>query len=360
MRQALDDQKAIVAAQNETIARLEETIRELQRQLGRNSRNSSQPPSKDGFSKPRPQGQRKRSGLKPGGQSGHPGVHMAVPRNADEVQQHLPSKCLACPRLSECRRRGVFSCGEKRYEVNVLIGTKVTEHQSLSAVSCPLGEEVPDADFPANIRAHVQYGDSVCVLAGLLSTYGAVSAGRIHTLPGSLMGVGLSTGTISAMVSRCASKVGGTLAATKAMLAKEGRRPLRRDGNGCEREDSLGHSSSTKELTCQAVSARRGKEGMGENGVLPAFRGVAVHDCWRPCWKYELPGHAVCCAHLLRELTGIEEFSPGHGWASRLKAPLMDMKRTKGRTMARGEDTIPRKAEVRCGIRPDPGGGRAV
>lgn len=222
MRQALDDQKAIVAAQNETIARLEETIRELQRQLGRNSRNSSQPPSKDGFSKPRPQGQRKRSGLKPGGQSGHPGVHMAVPHNADEVQQHLPSKCLACPRLSECRRRGVFSCGEKRYEVNVLIGTKVTEHQSLSAVSCPLGEEVPDADFPANIRAHVQYGDSVCVLAGLLSTYGAVSASRIHTLPGSLMGVGLSTGTISAMVSRCASKVGGTLAAIKAMLTKEG------------------------------------------------------------------------------------------------------------------------------------------
>ena len=137
---------------------------------------------------------------------------------------------------------------------------------------------------------------------------------------------------------------------------KRGRRPLRRDGDGCEREDSLGHSSSTKELTCQAVSARRGKEGMGENGVLQD--GVAVHDCWRPYWKYELPGHAVCCAHLLRELTGIEEFSPGHGWASRLKAPLMDMKRTEGRTMARGEDAIPRKAEVRCGIRPDPGGGR--
>lgn len=40
LRQALGNQKAIVAAQNETIARLEETIRERQRQLGRNSRNS--------------------------------------------------------------------------------------------------------------------------------------------------------------------------------------------------------------------------------------------------------------------------------------------------------------------------------
>ncbi len=380
LRQALDDQKAIVATQNETIAKqnetiagLEETIRELQRQLGRNSRNSSQPPSKDGFSKPRPQSQRRRSGLKPGGQSGHPGVHMAVPHEPDEVQQHLPPKCLACPRLSECRRRGVFSCGEKRYEVNVLIGTKVTEHQSLSAVSCPLGGEVPAAEFPASIRAHVQYGDSVCVLAGLLSTYGAVSVSRIHTLLGSLMGVGLSTGTISAMVSRCASKVGDTLAAIRAMLTKEGVVHFDETGTDVNGKIAWVHSSSTKDLTYQTVSAKRGQEGMEENGVLPSFKGVGVHDCWMPYWKYELPHHAVCCAHLLRELTGIEEFSPGHEWAPRFKALLMDMKKAKERTMARGEDAIPpdvrqsfdaeydqilKEAEAACPEPPNPPGKR--
>ena len=122
---------------------------------------------------------------------------------------------------------------------------------------------------------------------------------------------------------------------------ERGRRPLRRDGDGCEREDSLGHSSSTKELTCQAVSARRGKEGMGENGVLPD--GVAVHDCWRPYWKYELPRHAVCCAHLLRELTGIEEFSPGHGWASRLKAPLYGHEEDEGADDGKGRGRDPPK-----------------
>ena len=62
-----------------TIGELKETIRELQRQLGRNSRNSSQPPSKDGFDKPRPKSQRKRSGLKPGGQSGHAGALQLAP-----------------------------------------------------------------------------------------------------------------------------------------------------------------------------------------------------------------------------------------------------------------------------------------
>lgn len=336
LRQALD-------AQNATVAELQETIRELQRQLGRNSRNSSQPPSKDDFNKPRPRSQRKRSGLKPGGQPGHAGSHMAIPHEPDDVRQHLPSKCLSCPHLAECREKGnVFTCGERRYEVNVVVGTRVTEHQSLTAVACPYGEAVAAADFPENIRAYVQYGDSVTVLAGLLSTYGAVSASRIHTLLGSLMGVGLSTGTVASMVAQCASRVGGTLAAIKDRLAREDVVHFDETGTDVNGRTVWVHNSSTKALTYQTISARRGQEGMEGNGVLPGFGGIAVHDCWRPYWKYELAGHAVCCAHLLRELTGIEEFQPDHEWPARFKALLLDMKKAKERTMDRGADGISR------------------
>ena len=350
LRLALDAQQAASAAQSETIAglnatvaELQETIRELQRQLGRNSRNSSQPPSKDGFSKPKPQSQRKRSGRKPGGQPGHAGSHMAIPHEPDDVQQHLPSKCLSCPHLAECRKRGnVFSCGERRYEVNVVVSTKVTEHQSLEAVACPYGEAVQPAAFPENIRAHVQYGDSVTVLAGLLNTYGAVSVSRIHTLLGSLMGVGLSTGTIASMVAQCASKVGGTLDAIREMLAKEAVVNFDETGTDVNGKTVWVHNSSTMALTYQTINARRGQEGMEGNGVLPDFRGIGVHDCWKPYWKYELAGHAVCCAHLLRELTGIEEFQPDHEWPTRFKALLMDMKKAKERTMDRGADEISR------------------
>lgn len=336
LRQALD-------AQNATVAELQETVRELQRRLGRNSRNSSQPPSKDGLDKPRPRSPRKRSGLKPGGQPGHAGSHMAIPHEPDDVRQHLPSKCLSCPHLAECREKGnVFTCGERRHEVNVVVGTKVTEHQSLEAVACPYGETVQPAAFPENIRAHVQYGDSVSVLVGLLNTYGAVSVNRIHVLLGSLMGVGLSTGTIVSMTSQCAARVGGTLAVIKEMLKKEDVVHFDETGTDVNGRTVWVHNSSTKALTCQTISARRGQEGMEGNGVLPGFGGIAVHDCWRPYWKYELAGHAVCCAHLLRELTGIEEFQPDHGWPARFKALLMAMKKAKERTMDRGADGISR------------------
>ena len=206
-------------ALSETIKELQETIRELQRQLNQNSQNSSKPPSSDGFNKPNPQSQRQKSGKKQGGQKGHPGSHMVIPHEPDEFRKHLPKRCMSCPHLNECvLRDNVFTCGEKRYEVNAVITTKVTEHQTIRVSSCPCSGEALSGEFPEGIRAYVQYGDSVSVLAGLLSTYGAVSTMRIHVLLGSLLGVSLSTGTITSMVSKCAQKVGNTLETIKSML----------------------------------------------------------------------------------------------------------------------------------------------
>ena len=121
----------LVQSLTESNAALTETIKELQRQLNQNSQNSSKPPSSDGFNKPKPQSLRQKSGKKPGGQKGHKGSHMSIPHEPDEYNKHLPKKCLACAHLNECVINGnVFTCGEKRYEVNAVITTKVTEHQS--------------------------------------------------------------------------------------------------------------------------------------------------------------------------------------------------------------------------------------
>lgn len=357
------------AALNETIKQLQEIIKELQRQLNQNSQNSSKPPSSDGFKKPKPQSLRQKSDKKQGGQKGHPGKHMSIPHAPDEIQTHLPKKCLACPHLNECILNGkVFTCGEKRYEVNAVITTKVTEHQSIRAESCPCSGEALSGEFPEGIRAYVQYGDSVSVLAGLLSTYGAVSTMRIHVLLGSLLGVSLSTGTINSMVSRCAQKVGGVLETIKSMLIGADVGNFDETGTDVNGKTIWVHNSSTPDLTYQTINKKRGQPGMEDNGVLPDFKGTAVHDCWSPYWKYTGIRHAVCNAHLLRELTGVEQYSPEHQWAPEFKTLLRTMKRIRDKAAAKGKtqlsyyylhkfdleyDRIMKKADEECPPPPD-------
>jgi transposase len=70
------------------------------------------------------------------------------------------------------------------------------------------------------------------------------------------------------------------------------------------------HNSSTEQYTYLSVHKKRGVEGTEANDVLPKFHGIATHNCWKSYWNYDTT-HTVCCAHLLRELTGIEENNPG-------------------------------------------------
>ncbi|MCA1680162.1 MAG: DUF6444 domain-containing protein, partial [Actinobacteria bacterium] len=119
------------------VARQEERIVQLERQVKRSSRNSSQPPSAD-----RPSGSPRRgkdpSGRKPGGQDGHEGKGRELLPTAavDEVIVHWPSTC-GCGR--------VFSEGELvavgqpvRHQVEELprLAVTVTEHQC-PRVRCP-------------------------------------------------------------------------------------------------------------------------------------------------------------------------------------------------------------------------------
>jgi transposase len=59
------------------VAALQETVAKQQEQLNLNSRNSSKPPSSDGFKKPKPKSLRQ-SGQRPtGGQKGHTGTTLS-------------------------------------------------------------------------------------------------------------------------------------------------------------------------------------------------------------------------------------------------------------------------------------------
>ena len=73
------------------------------------------------------------------------------------------------------------------------------------------------------------------------------------------------------------------------------------------------HAVCSRDATLYQAHRKRGGEAIEDNGILPAFEGVLVHDCWGPYFKSGAR-HALCGAHLLRELQAVCE-NEGHRWA---------------------------------------------
>ena len=66
------------------------------------------------------------------------------------------------------------------------------------------------------------------------------------------------------------------------------------------------HSAGTPQLTWYGAHDKRGKIAMDDFGILPIFKGVAVHDGWASYRDYACI-HGLCNAHHVRELIFLEE-----------------------------------------------------
>ena len=298
----VDSLNATINTQTQLIVQLNQTIQELKEQLNKNSKNSSKPPSSDGYKKPAPKSLRKPSGKKVGGQDGHQGTHLAVITAPDEIVTHMPSACKGCRHYQMCK--GTACIAEKRHVIDAVVTVNVTEHQVLELPICMLHGDTRRGEFPADVKAAVQYGENLQSLAVALNTVGAVSIKRTHEILSGVFNIPIETGT------RVDKKLWWV------------------------------HDASNCEYTYLDISPKRGNAGMEQCGVLPEFKGIAMHDCWASYWNYPDIQHAVCCAHLLRELTGIDENHSEQKWASAFIDLLLEMKKVKDKSVEKGKDFL--------------------
>ena len=152
-----------VQALQEQSAALQAEVAQLREQVGRNSQNSSQPPSSDAPSAP-PRPKRPPSKRKPGGQPGHLGQgRKLVP--VEQVQHVIDLK------PTQCHDCGALLLGEDaepvRHQVTELprIEPEVTEYrqQTLSCLACgaqtqaACPPEMPPGSFGPRVQATVGY-----------------------------------------------------------------------------------------------------------------------------------------------------------------------------------------------------------
>ena len=174
----------LVLALYARVQALEERGRELERQLSLNSKNSSKPPSSDGYRKPAPKSLRTKSGRSSGGQPGHPGQRLEFREHPDRVVVHRPSACRGCGHQLGAQMPGRATNRRQVFELQARV--EVTEHQ-VHAVCCPCCGEVTPGEFPADVAAPAQYGLGLkafvayCDNYQLLPTHGAYLRADLRT-----------------------------------------------------------------------------------------------------------------------------------------------------------------------------------
>jgi transposase len=316
-------QASVIAALQAEVATLQAEVAELKRRLGLNSQNSSQPPSSDSpFTKPAPKSLRRRSGRKPGGQSGHPGSTLAQVADPDEVLRHEPGPCGGCGGdLS-----GAAQVGVERRQVFDLppITVRVTEHQLITR-RCGCGTSTC-ATAPAGVAAPVQYGPRIAAIILYLYVGQFLSKKRTAQALAELFGTPVSEGTVAAMTRRAAGGLGGFLAHVTDRLAEA--EVVGFDETGLRVAGGLAwvHCARTDRYTLITCHPKRGRAGIEDAGVLSRFRGIAVHDAWAPYDTYTDAAHQLCCAHAVRELRAAADTAPtrnGWHWATQAADALV-------------------------------------
>jgi len=169
---------------------------------------------------------------------------------------------------------------------------------------CPKSNTCLRGNFPENITATKCYGPKIQALAIGMNTYCAVSVNKIHEFFMSVLKLPVSTGFIHNAVKKYAGKLDYAISSIKTAIYSAPVVHVDETGVRASGETTWLHNVSTEMYTYQHVSEKRGQDGMREGDFLQHYKGIVIHDCWRPYWKFQFEAHGLCYAHILRELQG--------------------------------------------------------
>jgi transposase len=315
--------QSIIAHFEAQVQALNERVRELEIRLAKDSHNSHKPPSSDEPTsrRPRRKSLRKRSGKKPGGQPGHAGCTRVQVEAPDEVHLHVPDSCARCGHDLHCvdpvpaGRRQVFDLPPLRMHVR--------EHR-VHDRCCPGCGHSTRAAFPQGVDEPVQYGAGVLGLGVYLQTYQLLPYSRAAGLIGDLFGQAPSEGTLARALKRAHARLEPVEQQIHAGLRQGPIVHFDETGLRIDSARQWVHSAGSETLTLYRAHPKRGREAIDDMGVLPGYEGVGIHDAYTSYLSY--PGrHALCNAHLLRDLVAVEEETHA-AWAASMRALLLEIK----------------------------------
>lgn len=329
-REILSSDKTLAPQVRTLIQLLIVIVQLLANKLGLNSRNSSKPPSSDPN---RPRGGPKKTPgkkLKPGGQPGHKGSQL-TPVDNPEIIEAIEIDRRTLPKGHDYTHVGY----DKRQVIDIIVSRKVTEYQA-EVVKDERGKKYV-AQFPPGVTRPVQYGADLKAKAVYMSQQQLIPYERIEDYFKSHYRIGVSTGSLCNFNRQAFELLDKfeTFARQKLIAADL----LHNDETGINVKGKLVwlHSASNEMWTLFFPHEKRGTQAMTAMGILPHFKGISIHDHWKPYFRFDCE-HGLCNAHHLRELRRAWE-QDGQRWAKNMRRLLKKI----NTAVKKAEGSLPKK-----------------
>lgn len=309
----------------------QQKIKELEDKLAINSSNSSKPPSKDDFKPPKARSLRKKTDKKPGGQPGHPGLGGKLKGLPDQIISYALTECPQCGR--DLSSLDVDEVIRKQVEDLPPLRTIVTEHQ-IEVKTCPCcAMQWQAGGCPAEIKHAFQYGPRIKAISVYLSAFQFIPAYRTKQLL-EVFGVKLSVGTLDNFRKSASRELAGFLETLRLSIISSCAAFFDETGMKVRGLGHWAHVAATPLFSLFQLHRNRGRQAHKEMNVLPFFKGVLHRDDYHSYHSYPDATHALCGAHLLRDLIYTIDRDGQQEWADPLIKLLVRIKEQAERSPA--------------------------
>ena len=322
----IKEQAEQLKAQAIIIDELKAQITELISKLAKNSNNSHKPPTSDNLSDRKQDKKiKKTKGKKSsGGQKNHKGVTLKISSEVDEKIVYSPEVCDICG--DSLIKEPIESINEKfRQEVDIAIKKLIKNHHIAYKI-CPKCKVKIKGQYPIGINSAVQYSNNVQVISAYMSVFQMIPSKRLKGTFKDLFKLVISEGSIYNWNTKVASKVKKSVEIIKQNLLDSDL--IHIDETGCYIEDARywAYVFSNELFTFLDFNKGRSKKALNEIGFLPEYNGKIVTDYYSMYQTYsDNIENYFCNAHLLRDLTFIEEIEKRE-WAKKMKTILLEIK----------------------------------
>lgn len=229
--------------------------------------------------------------------------------------------------------------GERRQQIEIPEPqVEITEYRPM-VVNCACGCE-HRGEFPWEVTPHVSYGPRLKAYAVGLVDGHFVSLSRTAEIIADQYGVKPSDGTIQKWIGQAADRLAAAYEANRQAILAAKVSHFDESGVRVNGQTQRLHVAGTAEHAFYTIHPKRGLDAMVAGGILPEFTGCSVHDHWGPYFGFAGASHALCNAHILRELRYFEEATNGHQWPIRLRETLLESKKAVAAARAAGRSEV--------------------